>query len=178
MNTWTSSKDWLHLVGACVLTADIHCGSIGDRKNSVYAWTLKVWERKGRVARAKHSGEKGPPVTMGGPFSLQSPRLFWARIMLKWANKYLWIERIQSWSVYGDSNSFSMVVLGKKMDCQKVAPFLRNPPTFKKRTQHFWDSKVSGAFPGGLSAKVFPKMSSTIFKKANPEIFIKILQFW
>ena len=109
---------------------------------------------------------------------IQYPRLFWASIMLKWANKYLWIERIQSWSVYGDSNSFSMVVLGKKMDCQKVAPFLRNPPTFKKRTQHFWDSKVSGAFPGGLWAKVFPNMSSTIIKKANPEIFIKILQFW
>ena len=30
-----------------------------DRRNSVYAWTLKVWERKGRMGRAKHSGEKG-----------------------------------------------------------------------------------------------------------------------
>ena len=86
--------------------------------------------------------------------SVQYPRSFWASIMLKWANKYLWIERIQSWSVYGDLNSFSMVVLGKKMDCQKVAPFLRNLPTFKKRTHQFWDSKVSGAFPGGLWAQV------------------------
>ena len=85
---------------------------------------------------------------------LQSPRLFWARIMLKWANKYLGIQRLQSWSIYGDSNSFSMVVLGKKMNCQKVAPFLLNLPTFKKRTQQFWDSKVSGASPGGLYAKV------------------------
>ena len=65
---------------------------------------------------------------------VQSPRLFWARIMLKWANKYLGIQRLQSWSVYGDSNSFSMVVSGKKMNCQKVAPFLWNLPTFKKRT--------------------------------------------
>ena len=85
---------------------------------------------------------------------VQSPRLFWARIMLKWANKYLGIQRLQSRSVYGDSNSFSMVVLGKKMNCQKVAPFLWNLPTFKKRTHQFWDSKVSGAFPGGLWAKV------------------------
>ena len=85
---------------------------------------------------------------------LQSPSLFWARIMLKWANKYLGIQRLQSWSVYGDSNSFSMVVSGKKMNCQKVAPFLWNLPTFKKRTHQFWDSKVSGAFPGGLCAKV------------------------
>ena len=85
---------------------------------------------------------------------IQSPRLFWARIMLKWANKYLEIQRLQSWSVYGDSNSFSMVVSGKKMNCQKVAPFLWNLPTFKKRTHQFWDSKVSGAFPGGLWAKV------------------------
>lgn len=128
------------------------------------------------------------PVRSGTPGTLnesdeikkwvQYPRLFWASIILKWANKYLWIERIQSWSVYGDSNLFSMVVLRKKMDSQKVAPFLRNPPTFKKRTQHFWDSKVSGAFPGGLWVKVFPKMSSAIIKKANAEIFIKILQFW
>ena len=44
--------------------------SIGDRRNSVYAWTLKVWERKGRVGRAKHFDEKGPPVPTGGPFSL------------------------------------------------------------------------------------------------------------
>ena len=85
---------------------------------------------------------------------VQSPRLFWARIMLKWANKYLGIQRLQSRSVYGDSNSFSMVVSGKKMNCQKVAPFLWNLPTFKKRTHQFWDSKVSGAFPGGLWAKV------------------------
>ena len=88
------------------------------------------------------------------PVHIQSPRLFWARIMLKWANKYLGIQRLQSRSVYGDSNSFSMVVLGKKMNCQKVAPFLWNLPTFKKRTHQFWDSKVSGAFPGGLWAKV------------------------
>ena len=74
--------------------------------------------------------------------------------MLKWANKYLGIQRLQSWSVYGDSNSFSMVVLGKKMNCQKVAPFLWNLPTFKKRTHQFWVSKVSGAFPDGLCAKV------------------------
>ena len=79
-------------------------------------------------------------------------QIFW--IMLKWANKYLGIQRLQSRSVYGDSNSFSMVVLGKKMNCQKVAPFLWNLPTFKKRTHQFWDSKVSGAFPGGLWAKV------------------------
>ena len=89
-----------------------------------------------------------------GAERVQSPRLFWARIMLKWANKYLGIQRLQSWSVYGDSNSFSMVVSGKKMNCQKVAPFLWNLPTFKKRTHQFWDSKVSGAFPGGLWAKV------------------------
>ena len=33
--------------------------SIGDQRNSVYAWTLKVWERKGRMGSAKHSSEKG-----------------------------------------------------------------------------------------------------------------------
>ena len=86
--------------------------------------------------------------------SVQSPRLFWARIMLKWANKYLGIQRLQSWSDHGDSISFSMVVLGKKMSCQKVAPFLWNLPTFKKRTHQFWDPKASEAFPGGLCAKV------------------------
>ena len=42
---------------------------IEDRRNSVYAWTLKVWERKGRMKRAKHSSEKEPPVGTGGPFS-------------------------------------------------------------------------------------------------------------
>ena len=42
--------------------------TIGDRRNSVYAWTLKVWERKGRVGRAIHSGEKGPPCHDGGSF--------------------------------------------------------------------------------------------------------------
>ena len=93
-------------------------------------------------------------TVMSLPKCIQSPRLFWARIMLKWANKYLGIQRLQSRSVYGDSNSFSMVVLGKKMNCQKVAPFLWNLPTFKKRTHQFWDSKVSGAFPGGLCAKL------------------------
>ena len=123
--------------------------------------------------------------------------------MLKWANKYLWIERIQSWSVYGDSNSFSLVVFGKKMDCQKVAPFLQNPPTFKKRRQHFWDSKVSGAFPGGLYAKVllcqpwnfyqfssilikmrgkFPKLSMEIYNTGGkwpcpPVLNFKVLPF-
>ena len=80
---------------------------------------------------------------------VQCPRLFWARIMLKWDNKYLGIQEHKSWSVYGDSNSFSMVVLGKKMNCQKVPLFLLNLPTLKKRTHQFWDSKVSGAFPGG-----------------------------
>ena len=38
----------------------IYCRSlIGDRRNSVYAWTLEVWERKGRMGRAKHTSEKG-----------------------------------------------------------------------------------------------------------------------
>ena len=41
----------------------IGCRSlIGDRRNSVYAWTLKVWERKRRMGRAKHSSEKGTPL--------------------------------------------------------------------------------------------------------------------
>ena len=41
---------------------------IGDRRYSVYAWIPKVWERKGRVGRAIHSGEKGPPCHDGGSF--------------------------------------------------------------------------------------------------------------
>ena len=91
--------------------------------------------------------------------------------MLKWANKYLGIQRLQSWSVYGDLNSFSMVVLGKKMDCQKVAPFLWNLPTFKKRTHQFWDSKASGAFPGGLCAKVLLSKGLLQSSRRQPQNF-------
>ena len=36
-----------------------HRNWVGDRRSSVYAWTLKVWERKGRMGKAKHSSEKG-----------------------------------------------------------------------------------------------------------------------
>ena len=135
-------------------------------------WDVQYFDRQQsftRVSQWKHFSKMRSPIEALGkailtskyePPSLnhwpdiQSPRLFWARIMLKWANKYLGIQRLQSRSVYGDSNSFSMVVSGKKMNCQKVAPFLWNLPTFKKRTHQFWDSKVSGAFPGGLWAKV------------------------
>ena len=109
-------------------------------------------------------------------YCVQSPRLFWARIMLKWANKYLGIQRLQSWSVYGDSNSFSMVVSGKKMNCQKVAPFLWNQPTLQKRTHQFWDSKVSGAFPCGLCAKVLCQNVFHNHQAGHPEISIKIIQ--
>ena len=43
----------------------IGCRSlIGDRRNSVYDWTLKVWERKRRMGRAKHSSEKGTGDTL------------------------------------------------------------------------------------------------------------------
>ena len=43
-----------------------------------------------------------------------------------------------------------MLNIREKEDCQKVAPFLQNPATFKKWTHYFGDSKVTGAFPGGL----------------------------
>ena len=93
--------------------------------------------------------------------------------MLKWANKYLGIQRLQSWSVYGDSNSFSMVVSGKKMNCQKVAPFLWNLPTFKS-THQFWDSKVSGAFPGGLCANLFGQNVFYNHQVGQPRNFYQI----
>ena len=35
---------------------------IGERRNSVYAWTLEVWERKGRMGTPKHRSEKGRGV--------------------------------------------------------------------------------------------------------------------
>ena len=71
--------------------------------------------------------------------------------MLKWANKYLGIQRLQSWSVYGDSNSFSMVVLGKKMNCQKVAPFLWNLP----RHTNFGTPRSLEPFLVGFEQKSF-----------------------
>ena len=38
----------------------IYCRSlIGDRRNSVYAWTLEVWERKGRMGRANTVVRRG-----------------------------------------------------------------------------------------------------------------------
>ena len=74
--------------------------------------------------------------------------------LMKGDNTYLGLQSLQPWSVYGDSNSFLMLNMREEKDCQKVAPFLQNLPTFKKRTHYFWDSKVTGAFPGGLCAKV------------------------
>ena len=43
---------------------------IGDRRNSVYAWTLKVWERKGRMGAQKLSSEKAKGGVPHPPFSL------------------------------------------------------------------------------------------------------------
>ena len=47
----------------------LYSSTIEDRRNSIYAWTLKCWERKGRMGRAKHSSEKGPPMVTEVPFS-------------------------------------------------------------------------------------------------------------
>ena len=72
--------------------------------------------------------------------------------LMKWDNTYIGLQSLLPWSVYGDSNSFLMLNMREEKDCQKVAPFLQNLPTFKKRTHYFWYSKVTGAFPGGLWA--------------------------
>ena len=43
---------------------------MGDRRISVYAWTLEVWERKGRMGTPKSRSEKGGWGTPPCPFSL------------------------------------------------------------------------------------------------------------
>jgi len=69
-----------------------------------------------------------------------------------------------------------MVVVGKKMDCQKVAPFLLNLPTFKKKDtsilgpQGLWSLSWWALFKGP-----FVKMSSTIIKQATPKFLSKFL---
>ena len=96
--------------------------------------------------------------------------------LMKWDNTYLGLQSLQPWSVYGDSNSFLMLNMREEKDCQKVAPFLQNLPTFKKRTHYFWYSKVTGAFPGGLWAQVLLSISLVqLFCMPNPKILSKLV---
>ena len=64
---------------------------IGDRRNSVYAWTLKVWERKLRVGRAKHSSEKGsgnlPSPSPSHDCVLPFPSSLFSLILLEFKHK-------------------------------------------------------------------------------------------
>ena len=96
--------------------------------------------------------------------------------LMKWDNTYLGLQSLQPWSVYGDSNSFLMLNMREEKDCQKVAPFLQNLPTFKKRTHYFWYSKVTGAFPCGLWAQVLLSISlAQLFCMPNPKILSKLV---
>ena len=107
---------------------------------------------------------------------LQCPLMKRYTSLMKGDNTYLGLQSLQPWSVYGDSNSFLMLNMREEKDCQKVAPFLQNLPTFKKRTHYFWYSKVTGAFPGGLWAQVLLSISLVqVFCMPNPKILSKLV---
>ena len=109
-------------------------------------------------------------------FLLQCPLMKRYTSLMKGDNTYLGLQSLQPWSVYGDSNSFLMLNMREEKDCQKVAPFLQNLPTFKKRTHYFWYSKVTGAFPGGLWAQVLLSISLVqLFCMPNPKILSKLV---